>query len=299
MTSSADFNAACGHSVPRGAAFCPVCGQPVPAGPSPSPSAGPSPPAEPSPWPWQISDDDDDLHAVRSDPTVVPPYQAQAGPGQSEPPRSGRRRLALLIVGGVAVLVIVAVGVVLLTRHPGKAVAAPTHAATRAATPTASPSPDLAQLRATPEGTGAVALAGLLQQAATQLGHVSSATTNVRDCGSQLKADAATFYSAAGDRRRLLSDLSHLTGRAALSAALVRDLTGDWSESNTQYTDLGRWADYAIYRGCVTREIGSNADLRDSYGPGDQATADKEAFTRLWDPVASKYALPTYQYWQL
>lgn len=209
-----------------------------------------------------------------------------------------------MIVGGVAILVIVAVGVVLLTRHPGKAAAGnanvtikATHAATPS--PTASPSPDLAQLRATPEGTGAVALAGLLEQAATQLGHVSSATTSVRDCGSNLKADATTFYSAAGDRRRLLSDLNHLTDHDALSAALLRDLAGDWSESNVQYTDLGRWADYALYRGCVKRDIGSNPDLRASYGPAGQATADKEAFVRLWGPIAGKYALSTYQYWQL
>jgi hypothetical protein len=282
MTSAPDFNAACGHSVRRGARFCPVCGYRLPARP---------PVAAPPQWPWEVSDDDD-LHAVQSDPTVLPP--PFYGPtSASDARRPGRpRRLLSVIAAGVAVVVIAAIAVVLLSRHPGNASASNTSTTVKA---TRSAAPDYAQLRATPEGQGAVALAGLLEQASDQLGDVSGATADVRDCGLKLRADATVFYSAAGDRRRLLSDLPHLTDRSALPTALLRDLTGDWQESNTQYTDLGHWTDNAIYGGCVKQDIGSNANLRDSYAPGNAAARDREAFVKLWAAIAATYALPTYQ----
>lgn len=294
MSSAPGSNAACGHSVPPGARFCPVCGQPrpVPATPEPPPVGPPS--AGPPQWPWQVSDDDD-LHAVQSDPTVIPhiSHEQTNAPPDSRP--GGSRRLLALVVGGVAVVVIVVVGIVLLARHPGDPSAnnaGTTVKSTLSAAPT--PSPNFAELRATPEGQAAVALAGLLQQAADQLGDVSGATADVRDCGLKLQDDATVFYSAAGDRRRLLSDLPDLTDRSALPSALLQELTGDWQESNTQYTDLGHWADIAIYRGCVKQDIGSNADLRDSYAPGDEASRDRAAFVKFWGPIADRYGLPTY-----
>lgn len=246
--------------------------------------------ARPPQWPWEISDDDD-LHAVQSDPTVIPhiPYAQTDAPPDHRP--GGPRRLQTLIVGGVAVVVIVAVGVVLLTRHPGTASADNTSATVKSAH---SNSPNFAQLRATPEGQAAVALAGLLQQAADQLGDVPGATADVRDCGLKLQDDASVFYSAAGDRRRLLAGLPHLVDRSALPSSLLQELTGDWQESNMQYTDLGHWADVAIYQGCVKQDIDSNADLRDSYAPGDAASRDRAAFVKVWDPVAGKYGLHTY-----
>jgi eukaryotic-like serine/threonine-protein kinase len=292
MTNAPDFDAACGHSVPPRARFCPVCGRPRVAAPVP-PRV--SRPAAPPQWPWEVSDDDDDLHAVYSDPTVVPELYAETG-ALHDPRAGGPRRLVLpMIAVAVAIIVITAVAVMLLSRHPGNASAtndSATVKATRSAAP--SPSPDYAQLRATPEGQAAVALAGLLQQAADQLGKVSGATADVRDCGLKLPADATVFYSAAGDRRRLLSDLPHLTDRSALPTALLQDLTSDWQESNTRYTDLGHWTDNAIYDGCVKQDIGSDANLRDSYVPGDEAALDRESFVTLWAPIADKYALPTY-----
>jgi hypothetical protein len=290
MTNAPDFNAACGHSVPPRARFCPVCGRPRVAAPAP-PRVSRS--AAPPQWPWEVSDDDD-LHAVYSDPTAVPEFYAETG-ALHDPRASRPRRMLPMIAVAVAIIVIAAVAVVLLSRHPRHASASNdsvTVTTTRSAEP--SPSPSYAQLRATPEGQAAVALAGLLQQADDQLGNVSGAEADVRDCGLKLQADAAVFYSAAGDRRRLLSDLPRLTDRSALPTALLQDLTGDWQESNTQYTDLGHWTDNAIYGGCVKQDIGFNANLRDSYVPGDEAARDREAFVNLWALIAGKYALPTY-----
>jgi len=95
-------------------------------------------PAAPPQWPWEVSDDDD-LHAVYSDPTVVPAYYAQASVPRN--PRPGRPRgLLPMILVGVAVVLIVIVGVVLLTRHPSKA-SANTDSATVSATRSATPPP--------------------------------------------------------------------------------------------------------------------------------------------------------------
>jgi hypothetical protein len=317
MTSAPDFNATCGHDIPAGARFCPECGRPIPA--KPSPSTVPAPVAasvdpnrpEPPKWPWEINDDDD-LHSVKSDPTVVPPYYAEQGDqrlpkGPTEPPRPGRRRLLWMVLSGVVVVAIVAAGVVLLNRHPGNAsaddagaTAKATHAAVRTTpTPSASPSPDYALLRATPEGQAAVALAGLLSQAVSQRGTVSTAISNVSACKPKLQTDTVTFGNAASNRRGLLGKLGGMKGRSALPADLLQQLTYAWQSSVIEYTDLAHWADDAIYHGCSKATINSDANLRASTTPSTQAAEDKKAFLRLWAPIASKYGLSTYQYWEL
>jgi hypothetical protein len=293
-----------------------VCGSPVSASPAVSPvvAASPDPassgdPAhhpEPPRWPWEVGDNDE-LHAVTSDPTVVPPPSftqpgsRDTGPlpkGPTEPPRPrGRGRLLMLIGGVVAVVVIVAAGVVLLNRHPGNASAdaRATVKATHAPKPVSTPTPTLAQLRATPEGLAAVTLANLLSQASSEFANVPGATADVRACGSKLTADKNDLYTDASDSRALLAALGPLWKHAVLPVALLRDLTDAWQESDLQYIDLARWSDYALHGGCAAKNVDSNADLRDSYSPGAKATQDKEAFVRLWTPVADKFGLPLYQ----
>lgn len=310
MTSAPDFNVGCGHYVPAGSRFCPECGQPVPASsapdPDPAPVASIDPPDRPKPprWPWEI-EGDDELHAVRSDPTVVPPADAARSTGPGGPPRDGRRRrrpLLLMIAAGVVVVAIVAVGVVLLNRHPGSASAnaGATTRATHTARPTpSSTTPTYVQLRATPEGKAAVALAGLLQQAQTRLGDVSGSKTNVLDCKPKLTTDKQTFFNAADSRRDLLLALAKLPGRSTLPTALVGDLTSAWQEENDEYSLLGLWATDAVAHGCHPKTIKDDGYLLDSYGHGDQATTNMKKFVSLWDPIATKYSLSTYQYWKI
>jgi hypothetical protein len=332
MTNAPDFNATCGHYVPPGAKFCPECGRPIPIGGNPSPSVSGGPGLEPAPaldasasldpsrpepprWPWEINDDDE-LHSVRSDPTVIPPYfganddQKSTSPapkGPTEPPRSGRPRVLWMVLSGVVVLAIVAAGVVLLSRHPGGASAddasattKPTVAATTAKpTPSPTPTVNYAALRATPEGKAAVALAALLNEAVSQRGEVSLAISNVSACKPKLQTDTVTFGDAANNRRGLLGKLGSLSGRSTLPADLIQELTYAWQSSAIEYTDLAHWADDAIYHGCSKATINSDANLRASTTPSTQAAEDKKAFLRLWAPIASKYNLATYQYWEL
>jgi len=59
-------------------------------------------------------------------------------------------------------------------------------------------------------------------------------------------------------------------------------------------SDLARWADDKIARGC--RRVGAaDANLRASSAPEAQAIAGKQAFARLWNPIARQYGLTTYQ----
>lgn len=196
-------------------------------------------------------------------------------------------------------MVIVAAGVVVLTRHPGKAAAdaGATTKATQTAKPTpkASPTPDLAQLQATPKGKAATALSGLLQTAVLQLGNINGAIADVRACGSHLRSDAVTFANAVGDREQLMSKLGKLSGRSELPAVMLQDLTSGWQTSVDQYKDLGRWVNDAIASGCDRSTISSNANYEAAQGPGNQAAQDKLGFVGLWDPIAGEYHLPIYR----
>ncbi len=360
MASTGENNVACGHSVPPGARFCPVCGQPVvesgtaesatPPGelaheevapPSAVPANPPAPnsvlPTEPlgsAPrWPWAAPTADNgpetvvgpaltgepepepapvDPFATRIDPPVTgidrirhAPIPERFDPRRPRPQKRSRRLLPV-ILGAAAVVVIVIAGVVVLTRHSSSASvgntfatikATPTAAGTAASTPTATAA--AAPSRATPEGQAATVLAGLLAQGVQQLGNVSGATADVRACGPNLRADKLVFAKAAGDRQRLASELAAMKGRSALPAALVPDLINGWQASVKDYRDLALWANSAIYGGCTKSKITSDANLRASDGPADQAAGYKRAFVGLWGPIAGKYGLVSYQAWQL
>ena len=140
----------------------------------------------------------------------------------------------------------------------------------------------------------AVRLSGLLARSVTDRAAVIDAAADVRGCGPSLRLDARTFASAASSRQRLLSRLGSLPGRSLLPAVMLQDLTGAWQASAQVDTDLARWAEGKIARGCHLNSR-SDARLRASYIPEGQATAGKQAFASLWNPVARRYGLTTYQ----
>ncbi len=194
-------------------------------------------------------------------------------------PRRPRRPLVPVIVA--AALVAVVAGVVIFRAHPGSTAASGT-----GTTPPAS-SPDARR-------QAAARLSGLLAQSVTDRAAVIDAVADVRGCGPSLRQDARTFVSAARSRQRLLSRLGSLPGRSLLPAAMLHDLTGAWQASAQVDTDLARWAEGKTARGCH-RNSRSDAGLRASYVPEGQAIAGKQAFASLWNPVARRYGLTTYQ----
>ena len=198
----------------------------------------------------------------------------------SAAPRRSRFRLVLVIVA--AALVVIVAGVVIFRAHPGSSAAS----GTTGTTPSTSSQDARRQ--------AAMRLSGLLAQSVTDRAAVIDAVADVRGCGPSLRQDARTFASAASSRQRLLSRLESLPGRSLLAAAMLPDLTGAWQASAQVDTDLARWADDKIVRGCQ-RNSRSDAGLRASYVPEGEATAGKQAFASLWNPFARRYGLTTYQ----
>ena len=195
-------------------------------------------------------------------------------------PRRSRRPLVPVIVA--AALVAVLAGVVMFRAHSGSTAAS----GTTGTTPPASSQDARRQ--------AAVRLSGLLAQSVTDRAAVIDAAADVRGCGPSLRQDPRAFATAASSRQRLLSQLRSLPGRSLLPAAMLRDLTGAWQASAQVDIDLARWADDMVARGCH-RNSRSDASLRASDVPQGQATAGKQAFASLWNPVAKRYGLTTYQ----
>jgi C4-dicarboxylate-specific signal transduction histidine kinase len=164
-------------------------------------------------------------------------------------------------------------------------------------TPTAA-APARSSANTTAQRQAAAQLAGLLAQSGADRGAVNDAVVNVQGCGKSLRQDAQTLSRAAANRRGLLSRLSSLPGRSALPGALVAALTGAWQASAQADADLAEWASNAASHNCH-KGNSNNASLQASYGPDSQATSDKQAFVRLWNPLARHYGLTTYQSEQL
>jgi hypothetical protein len=204
-------------------------------------------------------------------------WQAPAAGG----PRRPRRPLVPVIVAA-ALLALVA-GIVIFRPHAGSTAAAGT-----------APSPSAQDARR----QAAVRLSGLLAQSVTDRAAVTNAAEDVRGCGPSLHQDARTFTRAASSRQHLLSRLASLPGRSELPPALLRNLTTAWQASAQVDTDLARWAQGKIDRGCHP-DSPPDARLRASYVPEARAAVGKRAFASLWNPLARQYGLTTYQRDQL
>ena len=138
----------------------------------------------------------------------------------------------------------------------------------------------------------------MLAQSASDRNAVNNAYHDVLACGSGLAQDAQAFRQAAASRKQLLSQLGTLPGSSALSAQMVRDLSGAWQASYQADQDLAHWADDENAKGCTSNDT-SDSSYQAAVGPDNQATADKTAFVGIWNTIASRYGLTTYQEDQL
>jgi hypothetical protein len=204
-------------------------------------------------------------------------------PASGGPRRPGRPLVPVIVA---AALVAVVAGVVIFRALSGSTAAG----AASGATPSVSSQDTRRQV--------AARLSGLLAQSVTDRAAVIGAAEDVRGCGPSLRQDARTFTRAASSRQHLLSLLASLPSRPLLPAAMLQDLTSAWQASAQVDTDLARWTQGNIARGCH-RNSRSDAALRASYIPEDRATAGKRAFVTLWNPIARQYGLTTYQRSQL
>jgi hypothetical protein len=139
------------------------------------------------------------------------------------------------------------------------------------------------------EKQAATALARLLSQSSSDRSAINQAWTNAGNC-TALSQDQQTFQQAAANRQSLLSQLNGISGLSSLPAAMVSDLTGAWQASEQVDQDYAQWAGDESASGCTTNDPSYVA----ANGPNATATADKTAFTNLWNPLAQQYGLPAY-----
>jgi len=205
-----------------------------------------------------------------------------------------------VLVGGLA-----AAAVFLL--HPfniGRTAAtAPTSSVARSPNPgaqSAAPGAQSASPAATlpAEQQAANALAALLTQSVADRSAITSAVSDVNQCGPGLSQDAQTLHKAATSRQNLLSQLASLPDRAALPAPMLEDLTSAWQASGSADQDLAQWAQDENSGGCLPNDHG-NPDFQAATAPDDQATTAKKEFVSQWNPIASGYELTGYRWNQL
>ena len=219
------------------------------------------------------------------------------GPPGGPPPGSGRRpgsRRALPLLATVVVAAVLAAGVAfILLRHSHSTVAsAGTTQSASAPASSASASGQGAQKQA------ATQLAGLLSQSGHDKSSIATAYDDVNACGPQLAQDAQTFASGATSRQQLLTQLSTMPGRSALPAGLLQTLATAWQASITADQDYSQWAQDEASGSCKKNDH-SNPHFTAANAPDIKATSQKEVFLRQWNPIASKYGLPTYQWYQI
>jgi hypothetical protein len=195
----------------------------------------------------------------------------------------------------IAALVVIAVTAVVLSSGGGSG-SSPGTSANGGTTPKTSASASAGANGAT-ERQAAKQLSGLLAESGKDRSSVIDAVTNVQDCGSNLGQDVQIFKTDAANRRTLLTQLQTMPNRSALSGAMLSDLTGGWQASASADDDLAQWAEAAT-RHCKGGDK-KNPSLGASYGYDNTATQDKMAFTHLWNPLARKDGLPTYQNTQI
>ncbi len=220
------------------------------------------------------------------------PSPTAPGAGQDAGTRERPRRL--LVAGLIALVAAVIVVPAVLIAHSlhgitgGSAAAQPTTKQPARNGATAAPT----------QRAAAASLAALLAQTATDRSSIVNAVGAVEHCTPALAQAPQVFQNAAASRQRLLQQLAGLSGRSALPAAMLQELTGAWQASAAVDTDLGKWAQDEAAGGCKPNDH-ANANYQASVGPDGQATNDKTAFVASWNAIATKYGLTQYRTSQL
>ena len=212
-------------------------------------------------------------------------------PGSGRPGRSRRTRLLLTVVVAAVLAAVVAF---LLLRHSGSG-SASAGATQSASAPASSAS---ASAGSGSEEQAAKQLAGLLSQSGRDKSSITTAYDDVNDCGPQLAQDAQTFSTAASSRQQLLTQLGTMPGRSALPAGMLATLTTAWQASITADQDYGKWAQDEASGACKKNDH-ADANFQAANTPDNRATAQKVVFLRQWNPIASRYGLPTYSWYQI
>lgn len=325
------FCTSCGAQLSPAQPQVPAPAQPQVQVPAPAPAPVPptrvepaAPPPPPAPVPPQRRQPDRPLPPLRVRPVQrdefpAPPRRTELPgrpprpPGPSPGPRrDGGPPLWAIVTGAILIVAICAavVTIVVIDSSPaghvnlsgdtGSASARQQRGADGLGQPSGTSAslsaPQTTQPAQPPsEQAAAQNLAALLAKSVSDRSAITSAVTDVNRCGANLSGDASVFRQAASSRQQLLGQLAQLPGRAALPVKLIQDLTGAWQASQQADKDFAAWAGDENTSGC-TPDDSANANYQAATGPDNQATADKHAFVSEWNPIASRYGLPAYQW---
>jgi hypothetical protein len=229
-------------------------------------------------------------------PTAAPLLPGQVLPGLPGPPPGRPRRLRGVLIGLATFLAAGGItATVMLIAHPLHRGIAPSPAG-GAPVPTAGSSSPAAQPMAKAAVQG---LAGLLARSVMDRSSIVAAVNDVSRCGPNLRQDPQTFASAVTSRQALLTQLARLPGRSALPAPMLAALTSAWQNSIKADQDFTQWAQDEITDGCRSGNQSNDPSSRAAARPDAQATTAKRSFVGQWNPIATRYGLPAYQWNQL
>lgn len=173
-------------------------------------------------------------------------------------------------------------------RKLASAEAAATHAAAELLLPYPKPANEL---------QAAADLAPLLAASTSDRTAVFDAYDDAYACGGNFAVDQRIFQQAAANRQYFLSKLHSLPDRA-LPARMLSALASAWVASISADNYFAAWVGDEIGSGCVSGDT-ADPNLSATVTPDNEATADKQAFASLWNPIAGQYALPQYNAGQL
>ena len=214
------------------------------------------------------------------------PYAADHGPSE---PRRRAPRLALAAAAVVVVIIAVVAGVALSKRS------AP--AQSTASSPAArSPSPSSTAVSATSSPSGAVLAAQQAAALSTLLTSSAAARTALHQAVAQVGA-CANLPAAVSKLQDVVNLRSSEYGRAsALATAVLPDgatvksaLVAALGSSLKADQDYLAWAREQMTGGCTPTSQSSTYSA--AFSVSQQADAAKQAFVRVWNPVAARYGI--------
>ena len=226
-------------------------------------------------------------------------HQYLSGPPGPSPDRP--RRLRGLLIGLATFLAAggITAAVMLIANPLQRGAAPPPRGTASAPSSPAAQQSSLAAQEVAAQKAAAQALAGLLAQSVADRSSIVAAVNDVSRCGPNLHQDPQTFQSAVTSRQALLTRLASLSGRSALPAPMLAALTSAWQNSIKADQDFAQWARDEISTGCTPNNQAADPHAQAAAGPDAQATTGKQTFVGQWNPIATRYGLPTYRWNQL
>jgi hypothetical protein len=80
---------------------------------------------------------------------------------------------------------------------------------------------------------------------------------------------------------------------------MLAALTSAWQNSIKADQDFARWAQDEVSTGCTAGNQSADPNAKAADEPDAQATTAKQSFVAQWNPIATRYRLPAYQWNQL